>query len=122
MVLLARDPERPMTKFEIADAEAITAAYVQQLMMALRLAGLVYSHRGRVGGFSLARAPESITVADVLTAVEGDIMPAPCRSTGHCERMATCPTRPLWQQAADLLDDLFGGTTVADLVAASPDG
>lgn len=119
MVLLAGEPERPLTKFEIADAEDITAAYVQQLMLALKLAGLVRSHRGRVGGFSLARPAETITVADVLGAVEGEVLPAPCRSTGHCTRASTCPTRPLWEKAADLLDELFSRTTIADLAAGA---
>jgi Rrf2 family protein len=123
MVLLASEPElRPITKYQIADAEAITPGYVQQLTMALRTAGLVNSHRGRDGGFSLARPPETITVADVLKAVEGEVMPAPCRSTGHCERAATCPTRPLWERAAQLLDDLFAGTTIADLMAGRGGG
>jgi Rrf2 family protein len=123
MVLLASEPQlRPITKYQIADAEAITPGYVQQLTMALRTAGLVNSHRGRDGGFSLARPPETITVADVLKAVEGEVMPAPCRSTGHCERAATCPTRPLWERAAQLLDDLFAGTTIADLMAGRGGG
>lgn len=117
MVLLASQPGQvPMTKYQLADAEAISPAYVQQLMMALRLAGLVKSHRGRSGGFSLTRPAETITVADVLKAVEGDVMPAPCHGPEHCDRAATCPTRPLWQRAADLLDDLFANTSVTDLV------
>jgi Rrf2 family protein len=116
MVLLASaGSETPVTKFQIAEAEAISPAYVQQLMMALRMAGLVFSHRGRVGGFSLSRSPDAITVSDVLKAVEGDVMPAPCRETGHCDRMATCPTRPVWEEAAELLDGLFGATTIASL-------
>ena len=121
MVLLASQPElSALSKHEIAQAEMITAAYVQQLMMALRLAGLVRSHRGREGGFSLSRAPEDITVADVLAAVEGDIMPAPCRVTGHCDRSETCPTRPLWERAAEILGDLFSGTTIAQLAQSRP--
>ena len=118
LVLMAREPHRARTKFEIAEAEGITPAYVQQLMMALRLAGLVMSLRGRDGGFMLGRAPGSITVTDIMRAVEGEILPAPCRLTGHCERMRTCPTRPLWQEAADLLESLFSGTTISDLAAA----
>jgi Rrf2 family protein len=116
MVLLASATSRaPLTKFQIAEAEAISPAYVQQLMMALRRAGLVLSHRGRVGGFSLSRSPDAITVGDVLKAVEGDVMPAPCQETGHCDRMDTCPTRPVWERAAELLDDLFAKTTIAGL-------
>lgn len=117
VALMASDPDRAsLTKFQIAEAEAISAAYVQQLLMALRMAGLVTSHRGRTGGFSLARPPEAITVAEVLAAVEGDILPAPCRSTVHCTRAATCPTRPVWEKAAGLLDELFSSTTIADLL------
>jgi Rrf2 family protein len=115
MVLLVGSPGEALTKYEIAEAEQITPAYVQQLMMALRLAGLVHSVRGRLGGFVLARPPEEISVADVLAAVEGEIMPAPCRVTTHCERMDACPTKPLWERAASILHELFSGTTIADL-------
>ena len=112
-----------MTKSEIANAEGISAGYVQQLMMALRLAGIVDSHRGREGGFSLSRSPEDITIADVLKAVEGDVMPAPCQGGTACERWDDCPTRPVWDEAAELLNGLFGKITVASLAhkpAGSP--
>jgi Rrf2 family protein len=116
VLLAARGPGASLTKTEIAAEEGISAGYVQQLMMALRLAGIVESHRGREGGFSLSRPADEITVADVLKAVEGDVMPAPCQGTGHCERAADCPTRPVWDEAALLLNDLFSRTSVASLV------
>jgi Rrf2 family protein len=105
-----------MTKSEIAETEGISAGYVQQLMMALRLAGIVESHRGREGGFSLSRSSCEITVADVLKAVEGDVMPAPCQGGTPCDRWSECPTRPVWEEAADLLNQLFGRTTIESLV------
>lgn len=105
-----------MTKTQIADAESISAGYVQQLMMALRLAGIVDSHRGRDGGFSLSRSAEHITVADVLKAVEGDVMPAPCQGGTPCDRWEDCPTRPVWDEAAGMLNDLFNRTTIASLI------
>jgi Rrf2 family transcriptional regulator, cysteine metabolism repressor len=116
MALLASGAAKAtLTKFQIAEHESISPAYVQQLLMALRMAGLVQSHRGRVGGFSIARAPETITVGDILAAVEGEILPAPCHNLEHCNRAATCPTRPVWERAAALLEDLFASVTVADL-------
>jgi Rrf2 family protein len=121
MVLLATESARPtITKFEIAEAEAISPAYVQQILMALRMRGLVKSHRGRVGGFSTARPAEGITVGEVLAAVEGDILPAPCRNNSHCDRVATCPSRPVWEKAAQMLDDLFASITIADMVRDRP--
>ena len=119
VVLLAgKEPGTSLTKAEIADAEGISAGYVQQLMMALRLANIVDSHRGREGGFSLSRPAEEITVADVLKAVEGDVMPAPCQAGGYCDRYPDCPTRPVWDMAAKLLNDLFGKTTIASLAGS----
>ncbi len=109
------------TKHEIAEAERISPAYVQQLMMTLRAAGFVNSHRGKVGGFTLARDPASITVADVLRACEGQIALAPCLGGEECEREPGCPTMALWQSATKLLNDLFGGTTIADLVGEDAD-
>jgi len=117
MALLATESASPsLTKFQIAESESISPAYVQQLMVGLRTAGLVDSHRGRQGGFSIARAPETITVSDILAAVEGDILPIPCKGKAHCRRVACCPTRPVWEKAAAVLADLFGGITVADIV------
>ena len=117
VLLAAQAPGASLTKTEIAEAEGISAGYVQQLMMALRLAGLVDSHRGREGGFSLSRTAGEITVADVLRAVEGDVMPAPCQSGTRCDREDGCPTRPVWNEAAALLNELFSKTTIASLTA-----
>jgi Rrf2 family protein len=122
VLLAAQEPGASLTKTEIAEAEGISAGYVQQLMMSLRLAGIVDSHRGREGGFSLARPAMETTVADVLRAVEGDLLPAPCLGTSHCERSVDCPTQPVWQEAALLLNDLFSRTSIASLAERRPAG
>ena len=94
MVLLASWPQgTPVSKYESACDEAISPGYVAQLMMALKLAGLVVSHQGRAGGFSLARDPETISIADVLHAVEGRVTVAPCGDPQACDRASSCPTR-----------------------------
>ena len=85
--------------------------------MQLGVAGLVNSRRGRNGSFLLARPPESITVANVLRAAEGEAQLVPCRSAVHCERAADCPARPMWMRATELLEEVFQGTTIAQLVS-----
>ena len=92
--LASRPADQVATKIEIAAAEGTSPQYVQQLMRQLGVAGLVSSRRGRRGGFLLARPPESITVASVLRAAEGEVQLVPCRSAASCERSADCPTRP----------------------------
>jgi len=118
LVLMASRPlGHVLTKHDIAEAEGISPAYVQQLMMTLRAAGLVCSHRGKVGGFTLARDPKAITVAEVVRASEGPIALAPCLAAERCEREEGCPTKGLWAQAGELLDELFSRVTIADLVS-----
>ena len=117
MAFLASQPsDRVVTKVQIAAAEGISPQYVQQLMRQLGVAGLVNSRRGRNGGFLLARPAESITVANVLRAAEGEIQLAPCRSAVDCVRAADCPARPMWMRATELLEELFQGLTIAQLV------
>jgi Rrf2 family iron-sulfur cluster assembly transcriptional regulator len=111
---------RLFTKNEIAQTEAVSSAYVQQLMVALRAAGFISSHRGKVGGFTLSRNAETITVAEVLAATEGQLTLAPCLANETCEREGDCPTRPLWAGATKLLDDFFSTVTIAELAAGGP--
>jgi Rrf2 family protein len=123
LLLMASHPHGQLfTKQEIADEEDISCAYVQQLMTTLRTAGFVNSHRGKVGGFTLGRAAETITVADVLGATEGQLELAPCMSSEKCAREPDCGTRPLWMRATELLNELFGGVTIAQLTEGGANG
>ncbi|MBT3380432.1 MAG: Rrf2 family transcriptional regulator [Lentisphaerae bacterium] len=121
MVCLAdkQDDGTLLTRRDIAAHEDISADYVEQLMAPLRAAGLVLSHRGRNGGFSLGRTPNRITVADILQAVEGPLIPVPCVGTETCDRAANCPTRPVWKRATEALHRVFSETTVADMLKDS---
>jgi Rrf2 family protein len=117
MMMLAKTPGRPVSKGEIGEAEGIPPGYVQQLMIRLTDAGLVRSHRGRAGGFTLTRAAEDISVQEVLLATEGPFELAPCiDSRLVCSRSEVCPGHLLWGQATQLVTDLFKRTSVADLV------
>jgi len=117
MVYLAlRDEERPAQKHEIANAEDISADYVAQILMKLKTAGLVRSHRGVKGGFSLSRNPHTISVADIITATEGPLSLVPCGDEG-CSRVCSCVTRPVWEKATSAIQRIFSHTKVADLAA-----
>jgi Rrf2 family protein len=116
MVRLACNPGRPVSKGEIGEAEGIPPGYVQQLMIRLTDAGLVRSHRGRAGGFTLSRSPEDISVQEVLHATEGAFELAPCTDPRiECPRTYVCPAHILWGRATDMLNELFEQTSVADL-------
>lgn len=117
LLYLAASAGRPVTKAEIGQAEGITPGYAQQLLATLAGAGLVESHRGKSGGFTLSRSAKEISIRQVLQATEGDFELAPCIDLPErCKKSETCPAHLLWQKATALVFDLFDRTSVADLL------
>jgi Rrf2 family protein len=117
MVYLALHEDGPPSqKHKIADAEEISPDYVEQILMKLKTAGLVKSHRGVRGGFSLTRNPGHITVADVINATEGPVSLVSCTEEG-CKRMSFCVTGPLWEKVNRAIDNILKYTRISDLAA-----
>ena len=112
--LALHNNEYSVRKQEIAESEGISADYVEQILMKLKTADLVKSHRGVKGGFSLARKPDRITVADVIDATEGSISLVPCLNE-DCTRASICVARPMWQKANDALMSVLSGTTIGEM-------
>ena len=89
--------------------------------MSLREAGLVTSTRGAHGGYELARPPETISMAEVLRALEGPIAPMMCASDDPehatmCDRSARCTVNVLWVRVRDAVAGALDSMTLADLV------
>jgi Rrf2 family transcriptional regulator, cysteine metabolism repressor len=131
MVALARrDGEAPISLAEIADDDGLPLAYLEHLMARLRKAGLVDSRRGARGGYLLARPADEITMAEVVSALEGSIAPIECitESTDGslvCAREATdddrvCATKLLWTRVRGSIVRTLEDTTLSDLVQDKP--
>jgi Rrf2 family transcriptional regulator, cysteine metabolism repressor len=75
---------------EVARQEGISEKYLGQIIIPLRASGLVASHRGAHGGYSLGRPPSEITVKDVVEAIEGAIAPVPCVDPAAGASKAEC--------------------------------
>ena len=92
---LARNAEYgPQSIKAIAEREGIPEAYLEQLIAPLKRAGLVISTRGAQGGYTLARAPEEITVGDVLRALEGGLNLVDCLDEEDaCGKSCACASR-----------------------------
>ncbi|HEY3726999.1 MAG TPA: Rrf2 family transcriptional regulator [Solirubrobacteraceae bacterium] len=71
--LAAAAGDKPVKAERIANAQEIPLNFLENILGELRHAGVVRSHRGAEGGFRLAKAPEEVTVADVIRAVEGPL-------------------------------------------------
>ncbi len=120
MVSLARSyPGGPVPLADIARTENISFSYLEQLMAALRKAGLVESTRGVYGGYQLAADPASITAGQVYRALEGPIALAECASEagkpGSCKREMECPSKTFWETMRDNITHVLDATTLADI-------
>jgi len=97
--------------------------YLEQLAMPLRRAGLIEGTRGAHGGYQLARPPASLTVGQVVRALEGDVAPVECLTvdyvTGTCVREPDCLSRPVWRRVKESIDQALDSLTLADLNAES---
>ncbi|HEY2540579.1 MAG TPA: SUF system Fe-S cluster assembly regulator [Stellaceae bacterium] len=94
---LAAFPERQLTAAALADEVRLPRATVAKILKALAHAGLVTATRGAAGGYRLARDPRSISVAQVVAAIDGDIGLTQCSvHVAECTRTDYCPTRPHW--------------------------
>jgi Rrf2 family transcriptional regulator, cysteine metabolism repressor len=122
MVQLGRHYGRgPASLAEIAAAEDLPRAYLEQLVMSLRDAGLVTSTRGAHGGYELTRAPADTKMSDVLRALEGPIAPMICATDDPehgliCDRTSSCTVNLLWVRVRDAIAGALDGMTLADLV------
>jgi Rrf2 family cysteine metabolism transcriptional repressor len=108
----------PLSLAEVARSQGISQAYLEQIAIDLRRAGLLRSRRGAQGGYYLAQAPERTTAGDVIRALEGSILPVRCmaREGGTpCSREADCSARGIWEQVRDRLVETLDAITLADL-------
>jgi Rrf2 family transcriptional regulator, cysteine metabolism repressor len=111
----------PSSLAEIAAEEDLPRAYLEQLVMSLRDAGLVTSTRGAHGGYELARAPQDIRMSEVLRALEGPLAPMICASDDPehaivCDRSSRCTVNVLWVRVRDAITTTLDAMTLADLV------
>ncbi len=122
MVELARRyGDGPVSLGEVARIEGLSQGYLEQIAATLRCAGLLVSQRGAAGGYILARGPGTITVGDVIRALEGEIVPLSCVTDEEscappCAREEQCATRDVWLTVRMQLEKTLDSTTLADLV------
>ncbi len=114
------DPGRPVPRHELAEREDLPAGFLVDILGQLRNAGLVRSHRGGEGGWTLGRAASGITVADVIRALEGPL--ASVRGVRPHELAADGGREPfisMWIAVRAALRSVLEEVTVADLAAGS---
>jgi Rrf2 family iron-sulfur cluster assembly transcriptional regulator len=112
--------EGPTSVRDIADRTGLPQPYLEQILLALKGAGLVRSKRGVGGGYVLARPPDEIDLAEVVSAVDGPIQAGDFgrpHTNGACDHEGQCVLLAIWGDVGDRMRDLLQGYSLADLAA-----
>jgi FeS assembly SUF system regulator len=106
-----------MSAQALAERARLELPTVSKLLKQLAQAGLVASTRGINGGYRLARAPDRITIADVVTAMEGPIGMTECSAhAGLCDHEPHCGVRVNWQRISQAIAGALASVTIADML------
>jgi len=120
LAIALEDTGEAMPIATISRAEGISQDYLEQLLNKLRREGLVKSVRGPKGGYILSRAPDKITVRDVVRSLEGEISPVHCvtaqgRAQTSCRMSNHCVPKTVWKKLAKSISECLGAITIKDL-------
>lgn len=114
----AQDPKRLTKGDELAKAQGIPAKFLEGILRQLRQAGLVASQRGADGGYRLDRDPGTITIADIVRALDGplaavrDLRPEDVHYAGGADHL-----RDVWVALRSAMREVLEHTTIADVRA-----
>ena len=104
----------PVLLKEIAERQGISEKYLWHLINPLKTTGLVNSIRGAHGGYVLGKAPEAITLKEILQVLEGSLCLVDCvDNPSLCERSSSCVSRDVWGEASKNLRQTMADTTLA---------
>ena len=113
-------PGRRRNRTALAQAGQVAEHFLAKVLQSLVRAGLIDSQRGMNGGFSLAKAPEQITILDIVEAIEGPLSLNVCLVSGEtCGRKPWCPAHRVWAEAQDAMAKVLRNATIASLAATT---
>ena len=116
---LHADTEGPTAVRDIAERTGLPQPYLEQILLALKGVGLVRSKRGVGGGYVLARSAESITLAEVVAAVDGPIVAGDFglpHQDGACDHEGQCVLLGVWADVGSHMREHLASYTLADMV------
>jgi Rrf2 family protein len=117
--LARRGDQTPVKSIDIAEAQAIPPRFLEVIMAKLKRSGLVISKRGFYGGYILSRPPADISVGDLFDALDDRDHPEECSACvgkSTCPFLGGCVFMPLWEAVRSAVDEVYGRTTLQDLV------
>jgi len=115
--LAMRQTRGPVTLAAISERQHISLSYLEQLFGRLRRRKLVSSVRGPGGGYRLALPMQSVSVADIVIAVDEPLDATQCGGKENCADDKRCMTHDLWATLNKKMHEYLSSVSLADLVA-----
>jgi Rrf2 family cysteine metabolism transcriptional repressor len=114
--------DTPVSLKELADRNNLPFKFMEHIFLTLRNAGIVLSHAGARGGYTLGRPPEEIFLGEVIRTLDGTIAPVSCTSKiayepCTCPDESTCLLRPVMHQVRDAIANVVDNTSLADITS-----
>ncbi|MHB1931043.1 MAG: RrF2 family transcriptional regulator [Acidimicrobiales bacterium] len=117
--------EQPTSVRDIAERTGLPQPYLEQILLALKGAGIVRSKRGVGGGYVLARPVGDITLGEIVSAVDGPIVAGDFgepHQNGACDHEGQCSLLALWAEVGDHMRRHLDSFTLADMVRRTAGG
>jgi Rrf2 family transcriptional regulator, iron-sulfur cluster assembly transcription factor len=115
--LALHQDQGPITLADISVRQGVSVSYLEQLFAKLRRCKLVESVRGPGGGYRLAGAADTISVAQIVEAVNDSMDATRCLGKGDCHQGQVCLTHHLWTDLSSRLRQFLNEITLAELVS-----
>ncbi len=108
---------------DIAETNSISKKFLDHILTELRHAGLVYSKKGKQGGYALAQPPHEIKVGTIVRVLDGPLAPIACASVtafrpcSDCADLKTCPVRQMMVEARNAIANVLDNRSLAEMRA-----
>jgi Rrf2 family protein len=115
---------RLVTIRDIVKADQLSETYVAKILNRLKVKGVIKSHQGKQGGYSLVRDPETITLKEIIEVLEGTTFEVFCepkiRNEIVCTHFSLCGVKPIWNKTKEILDSFYSSVTLKMMASADP--
>ena len=112
-------PDSPLSVNSLSKMEMVPRKYLEQILTRLRKHDLLISERGREGGYKLSRAPEEISLGDIIRAVEGKLVPISCVHPSCPHSVESCWVDSLMVHVQDEISEVLDRRNLLDISATS---
>ena len=115
----SRHPDRVPNAADLARETHIPGPTVSKILGIMTRGGLLISHRGHAGGYTLSRSPDEITAADIISVIEGPIALTECLddTTDDCEIESLCGVRGSWTRINNAIRIALEGISLSQMAA-----